>query len=198
MNSIYKHIWFTADQHFGHDNIRGYTNRPYDSVLEMDEDLIRRWNGVVDQYDTVYHLGDFTLGSVELAKQYFQRLNGTVHILSNPWHHDTRWINKTSECITKSGSSVLIESSLEVLEIKELGKDNYPLAISLCHYPLAVWDRKHYGAWHLHGHSHNAYYADGFILDVGVDSAAAWLNEYRPFNLSEIIDIMSSKEISHN
>src|SRR3990167_6423707 len=133
MNSIYKHIWFTADQHFGHYNIRGYTNRPYDSILEMDEDLIRRWNGVVDQYDTVYHLGDFTLSDIGVAKDIFRRLNGTVYMLNNPWHHDQNWIGLYIDCSTKSGSTVLLREPIEVLEIKELGKNGYHLAISLCH-----------------------------------------------------------------
>ena len=183
-------IWFTADQHFGHANIIKFCNRPYGSVEEMDADLIRRWNGVVGQYDVVYHLGDFTLGGVEQARDYFSRLNGTVYILNNPWHHDKRWIGYYLDCSTKSGSTVLLRDPMEVLELKEYTRENRPTALTLCHYPLAEWDRKHYGAWHIHGHSHNNYTGDGLILDVGVDSAALWLDAYRPFSLQEIAEIM--------
>ena len=49
-------IWFTADQHFGHTNIIEYCNRPYDTIDEMDADLIQYWNQVVGRYDVVYHL----------------------------------------------------------------------------------------------------------------------------------------------
>ena len=186
-------IWFTADQHFGHENIIKYCDRPYESVEEMDADLIRRWNGKVDRYDVVYHLGDFTLGDIGMAKKYFSQLNGTIWILNNPWHHDKRWIGLYVDCITKSGSTPLLRDPIEVLELEEYGKDGHPLAVTLCHYPLAEWDRKHYGAWHLHGHSHGNYEGEGLILDVGVDMAAMYFQEYRPFSLEEIVEIMEVK-----
>ena len=194
MKEKFDHLWFTSDQHFGHENIIQYTDRPYINVSEMDEDLIEKWNSVVSQWDVVYHLGDFTLGDVIMARRYFGELNGTVNILNNSWHHDKRWIESHDCCTTKSGSAVLLKDSLKVLEMGELSKDGYQFVITLCHYPISMWDRKHYGAWHLHGHSHNKYQAEGKILDVGVDSAIEWLGEYRPFNLSEIIEIMDSKE----
>ena len=189
-------IWFTADQHFNHENVINYCHRPYRTVEEMDADLIRCWNEVVGQFDVVYHLGDFTLGDVEMARKYFAQLNGTVWMLYNRLHHDKRWLENYAECVTRSKSSVLLRDPLEVLELKDYGKDGHPLAVSLCHYPLAEWDRKHYGAWHLHGHSHNNHVADGLILDVGVDSAAVWLKEYRPFSLEEVAEIMAGKTTS--
>ena len=193
MNEMFDHIWFTGDHHFWHKNILKYAERPYDNVNEMDEDLIEKWNSKVDPFDLVYYLGDFTLGSLSLAKYYFSKLNGDIAILNNSWHHDKRWIELHDQCITRDGLIVLLKDSIEVLEISELGVDGHSLAITLCHYPMAQWDRKHYGAWHLHGHSHNKYQAEGKILDVGVDSAIEWLGEYRPFSLSEIIEIMENK-----
>ena len=167
--------WFTADQHFGHKNIIEYANRPYSSVEEMDIDLIEQWNAVVRIGDVVYHLGDFTLGVDHTP--YYVFLNGEIWFLNTSWHHDKRWI-------INAGVSKL--PPLWVLEYPELGKDGYPLAITLCHYPLAEWDRKHYGAWHLHGHSHGNYHAEGRILDVGVDKAYQLLGKYRPFSFDEV------------
>ena len=51
-------IWFTADSHWGHANAIRYDKRPYESVTEMDADLLRRWNETVGSKDVVYHLGD--------------------------------------------------------------------------------------------------------------------------------------------
>jgi calcineurin-like phosphoesterase family protein len=58
MNKIY----FSSDHHFSHSNVIKYCNRPYTSVQEMNEDLIQRWNNQVKPEDTVYYLGDFSLG----------------------------------------------------------------------------------------------------------------------------------------
>lgn len=54
--------FFTSDTHFGHVNIILYCNRPFASVLEMNEQVIARWNDRVGPRDTVYHLGDFAMG----------------------------------------------------------------------------------------------------------------------------------------
>ena len=51
-------IYFIADPHFGHENILKLCDRPFSSVEEMDELLIRRWNETVSDEDTVYLLGD--------------------------------------------------------------------------------------------------------------------------------------------
>ncbi len=54
-------IWFTSDQHFGHENIIKYCNRPFASVDQMNFELVRRHNAVVKDDDIVFHLGDFSM-----------------------------------------------------------------------------------------------------------------------------------------
>ena len=58
----------------------------------------------------------------------------------------------------------------------------------LCHYPLASWDRRHHGAWHLHGHSHGTHQGTGCILDVGVDC-----HGYAPVAADELPALMEGK-----
>lgn len=173
-------IWFTSDHHFGHENIVEYAKRPFDSVREMDDALIEAWNSVVKPEDTVYHLGDFTLKKE--AVFYWRQLVGETRILNTWWHHDKYWAGTVPPYI----SGVQYLPPMMVLE--------KPHVIVLCHYPFAQWDRKHYGAWHLHGHSHNMYCADGLILDVGVDSAYEKLGAYRPFKYSEVEEWMDDKQ----
>lgn len=54
-------IWFTADQHFGHENIIAYAKRPFKNIKEHDAEIIERHNAVVKPGDVVFMLGDFTM-----------------------------------------------------------------------------------------------------------------------------------------
>ena len=46
-------IYFTSDTHFGHKNVIRLCGRPYETVEEMDEDMIEKWNRKVTELDTV-------------------------------------------------------------------------------------------------------------------------------------------------
>lgn len=82
-------VWCISDTHFGHKNIIGYTDRPFNSVEEMDETLITNWNAQVGQDDIVIHCGDFGfLPRGEIAK-YIARLNGNIILIMG--NHDTRF-----------------------------------------------------------------------------------------------------------
>jgi len=54
-------IWFTADQHFGHENIIDYCVRPFRSAAKMDNFIISKYREVVKEEDTVYFIGDLTI-----------------------------------------------------------------------------------------------------------------------------------------
>ena len=180
--------FFTSDTHFGHANIIKYNSRPFRHVDEMDDELIRLWNGVVGDDDIIYHLGDFTLGSN--ASKYFCRLNGHIHVLGYPWHHDHRWLPGADGLASKSGHLITIEPPMVVLEFEEYSMNGRPKPVTLCHYPLARWDRSHYGSWHLHGHDHGHYHADEDIpiLDVGVDC-----NMFNPVSIEDVAEFMEGK-----
>ena len=170
-------IWFTADTHFGHTNVIQYCKRPFLSVTDMDEALVENWNRAVNADDTVYHLGDFTLAGKNAASVYFQRLNGKICVV--PGGHDNKWLGK-DEYFTKSGHPVIILPPLYTLKTS-LPEVEHPQLIVLCHYAMRVWDRSHYGSWHLYGHSHGNLPPVENSLDVGVD---CW--DYRPISLTTV------------
>jgi len=47
-------IYFTSDLHLGHENAIRFDQRPFNSVEEMDAELVRRWNAKVSNEDTVF------------------------------------------------------------------------------------------------------------------------------------------------
>ena len=176
--------FFTSDHHFGHRNIIKYSKRPFRGVREMTDVMVQRWNEVVGPNDLVYHLGDFTLDGAEFARAIFLRLLGEIKVLGNHWHHDYRWLPEgfgPTDMVSASGHAVEIVPPMVVLNIPEYGDGRYPKGLALCHYPLSSWDRRHHGAWHLHGHSHGAHTNGGLSFDVGVDCT-----DFRPLSLEEV------------
>ena len=80
-------IYFIADPHFYHNNIIHYCDRPFSSIEEMNDTLIKNWNSVVDEDDYVYLLGDFGLGTKNELISIGNKLNGhKTLILGNHDH----------------------------------------------------------------------------------------------------------------
>ena len=79
-------VYFIADLHFGDSTIYRYENRPFESVAQMDAQLIARWNCVVAPEDTVYVLGDF--GAEGREADVLAQLSGRKHLVKG--NHDTK------------------------------------------------------------------------------------------------------------
>jgi len=55
--------WFTADEHFNHQNIIEFANRPFWTWQDMNAEIIKRHNSRVQNSHTVFHVGDFKMGT---------------------------------------------------------------------------------------------------------------------------------------
>jgi calcineurin-like phosphoesterase family protein len=150
-------IFFTSDQHFGHTNIIKHCRRPFESVQEMDEQMLEAINSNVSKSDTLYILGDFAYRGRD-PLHYRSRIKcRSVHLVIG--NHDKR-----SRCGCFEGIS-------DVLSISINGK-----RIWLSHYPHRSWPGSHRGAWHLYGHCHGTLDRSSDVemglscLDVGVDN----------------------------
>ena len=147
----------------------------------MDEVLIENWNSIVNSGDVVYHLGDFMVWRKTSAERQRQRivnltkrLNGNIHLIMG--NHDEMKI-------VKFGSFIKIHTFGH--EIKIDGQK-----IVLCHYAMRVWNKAHWGAWMLHGHSHgNLEEQSHCSFDVGVDS---W--DYTPVSFEQVKEKMCNKD----
>lgn len=82
--------FFTSDTHFGHRNLlsaKMHRPRPFSSIEEHDEALIRAWNAVVRPDDIVWHLGDFAYRcDLSYAAGIRARLNGRIRLIRG--NHD--------------------------------------------------------------------------------------------------------------
>lgn len=96
--------WFTADLHLGHENIIKYENRPFKSLWQMNETLIKNWNSRVAEDDTVFHVGDFCFknsskvvgrgeGDIKASSEYEKLLNGKIIFIRG--NHDNNNSTRT-------------------------------------------------------------------------------------------------------
>ena len=83
-------IFITSDLHLGHNKSFIYEARGFETVEEMNAEIIRRWNSVVGEEDDVFILGDLVMGSLENLR-LLEELNGRIHIVRGNHDTDNRW-----------------------------------------------------------------------------------------------------------
>lgn len=147
--------FFTSDTHFGHSNIIRYCARPFKDVVEMDRELIHRWNEAVGPRDTIYHLGDFSFGGSARRAEILGKLNG--HKILVRGNHDP------------SAGKMLQAGFQEVHD----GPCKWG-EILLCHFPYDEFSdsrggTEDDGGWLFCGHVHTEWKTRPRIINVGVD-----------------------------
>lgn len=65
--------WFTADQHFYHDNVLQFCNRPYATTSKMNRAIIQLWNAKIDKEDQVFVLMKWLLRQQTTTQKYYLR-----------------------------------------------------------------------------------------------------------------------------
>lgn len=196
-------IFFTSDLHLWHTNVIKYCNRPFASVEEMNEMLVKYWNDTVGPDDEVYCLGDVSM-AFRPIETFSYRLNGKKYLV--PGNHDfchsyhkksknlenrNKWIKKYEE----NGWIVLPEQT--TIDLPNIGP------VNLCHHPYSLigtdkgfadkyekWRPKDDGKWLLCGHVHEKWKAVGKMINVGVDQ---W--EFKPVPVTEIEKIICASNI---
>jgi calcineurin-like phosphoesterase family protein len=152
-------IYLIADTHFGHKNIIEYEDRPFDNIDDMDSELIKKWNSVVDENDLVYHLGDVFLCNTDRQFKIFNQLNGTIHLIRG--NHD-------KQTKTKLVDRLGFESVRGQYQHK---------GMLLTHKP-----KEDTGIFNIHGHSHSRRKKDASHFCVSVEE-----NNYTPVSFRRIL-----------
>lgn len=126
--------FFTADLHFGHDKVLAYEkeSRPFSSIEEHDDEIVYRWNNVVQPRDRVYIVGDICINHKHLPR--LRELNGIKILI--PGNHDTGKIETYMQYFNKM-----------------LGVHEYKNTI-VSHIPVHPSQKRRYAA-NIHGHTHS-------------------------------------------
>lgn len=102
-------IFITSDLHLGHNKSFIYKVRGFETVEEMNAEIIRRWNSVVGEEDDVFVLGDLVMGSLENLR-FLEELNGRIHIVRGNHDTDNRWEHyKAIENVVEMENSIYLK-----------------------------------------------------------------------------------------
>ena len=163
--------FFTSDEHYGHDRIIEYCQRPFKDVEEMNEVLIAKHNQVVGKNDITVHAGDFGWFKKEAdAQKIIKRLYGSHIFIKGSHDH---WLPDSAKFMWRK----MIDGQFVVV----------------CHYAMRTWERAHHGSWQLYGHSHGTLPGIGKQMDIGVDC-----NNFIPLSFGQIKILMDQRTVLHD
>lgn len=147
-----------------HDRAFIYEPRGFQSVYEMNDAIVERWNRVVDIDDDVYVLGDIMLNNNEGGIKLLQSLKGRIHIILG--NHDS------------SAREALYRECYNVVEVVVAARIRYNgYHFYLSHYPTFTGNLEKESlkqmAIDLFGHTHDKrhFYQDiPFMYNVACDA----------------------------
>ena len=162
----YECVLYVRHASLGQERSRIISKRPYNSVEEMTEDLIAKWNETVKPEDTVYHLGDFGL------YKYRKLLNGKIVLICGNYEDD------------------MSDEELYEYGFDEVHRGTYSIKyndtiITMQHEPYKIRDKRHLnksGVINLFGHLHKLCLAKEYGVNVGVD-----LHNFKPIDIDTVM-----------
>lgn len=200
-------MFFTADLHLGHDAIRTLAPRPFDSVEEMDQTIIDRWNDTVGADDEVFILGDYALGDRQKALSRLTEMAGAKYLIVG--NHDRPSVAmRNGHRYQRMYFEAGFEAVLDFAEVSlpPLTKRGPGMRVMLSHYPYSGehgdLDDRHsqlrlrdLGKPLIHGHVHNEWTtrlsdAGTPMVNVGVER-----HDYRPVPAQEVHRLLA--EMTH-
>ena len=167
-------IYISSDFHLGHFNIISYTDRPFKTVDEMNDKIIKNTNDRVKKDDTLYHIGDFCFrntpggkkgeGQLTKAQQYENLINSKIIFISG--NHDSM-----NSCKTPI-ESIVIKLGGYRIKLVHNPKFADPLYnINLCGHVHNNWKIKYLSS-------------QSVVINVGVD---VW--KFMPIDINEILKL---------
>lgn len=176
--------WFFSDTHFGHEYAFKLRNR--DSVIsdfkEFESFIINNILSPLKAGDNLYCLGDLSFKYNEVLKNFLDKLAE----LKVNFH----WIEGNHDKKIYSHKAIVYKGAIKDIKIE----DQY---ITLCHYPMYIWNKSHRNSWQLFGHIHKNDFTDktfpyenlGKQLNVNIE-----FHDFKPYSFLEIKEIMNTKK----
>ena len=162
-------LFLGADFHFDNANVIKHSNRPYETVEQMNEALVENWNKKVSTKDTTIIIGDFAWKN---HGHWISALNGKKILVLGS--HD-KMAKRYLQCFT------------DVKMIYYFTIKDRPFVASHC--CQRIWEKCHYGSVHVHGHSHGRLKTYNLSFDMGVDC-----NNYQPVSSEELLSMVAKRE----
>lgn len=192
-------VWFSSDFHLGHNKPFVWETRGHKSSDEHTSYVIDTVNKLVMPNDKLFYLGDLCLNTNEIKfEEYISSINcQNIYML---WgnHNNPVQAVYNREVLKKYGEPLKVYP-FRYKNLIFLGDYQEALIdgkiVIMMHYPINVWNFMKEGAYMLCGHSHYSFpvtqaeSVEGTILDVG------WDGNLAPYCMSEIVRIMSKKQI---
>lgn len=159
-------ILFSADPHFGRENILRTCARPFVTVQEMNARILCEYQRRIRPEDDFYLLGDLAhkTSTCDEAAFWFDQIPGRKHLIRG--NHDL-------EAVTS-----LPWESVRTYHEMSVGGVN----LVLHHYPMITWNQAASGSVHLFGHVHTNWPGSCRSVNVGVDAC-----DYAPVSVEEIM-----------
>lgn len=128
-----------------------YDGRPFDTVEEMHEYILKGWNSRITNADEVWILGDVSMrGKNDKLIALVSQLKGKKILLKG--NHDD---------ISDYRYKQLFDAIYEYREITD-SFDGKTYKLALFHFPILMWNGQHSGTIMLYAHVHNSVEDDFF------------------------------------
>jgi calcineurin-like phosphoesterase family protein len=168
-----------ADTHWGHAKSLTFLTRdgerlrPFDSVEEMDELMVENWNKVVNNTDTVYHLGDVVIPRASL--KLLGRLKGRKILIRG--NHDRFKLKDYAEHFEDIRGAHYHQPGSTFLG-----------GLIMTHIPVHPENLQGHYRGNIHGHLHLYKVMDGEQEDRKYFNACVECNNFTPVAFDTVLD----------
>lgn len=176
--------YFTSDWHLDHErSLRFPARTSFSTHKELENIILNNTFEVLKPNDNIYYIGDLRWNS---NKEWLDTFFSSFKKKRINFH----WILGNHDKVPEGYHHSALVS---LAYIKDVIVQKQP--ITLCHYPMLVWNKSHYNSWQLHGHIHlkDSTYNKWLKLDMNGDipsgkrfNVNVEFHDWKPWSFDEL------------